>query len=381
MIPLPAAGYLGHVAIVVPTAYPDGLAEARGVGRALAGAGLRTTVVCSRISRRQERDLEEPSVVEAASRMRGIIDAMRFSRAAALVLRRLRPDLAHVYAYRGCALLPRLAPGPRYLYDLRTGNVSGRAWAFLADRVSCWEAIPYHARAIISRAVERHVCGNHWGDALVLPLGFPSRDAAMARGVVERRRRASPDGVVRVGFVGALHPQRRLDRILLVAKALRDRGCACEWIVVGDGPDRRRLEGLAGTMELTSVVQFRGAVPNDEVWSQYAAMDVCFAYVPAVRRYYYQPPLKTVEAMACGLPVVATDTVGNREYIEPGRDGVLVVDATEPLARAVEGLVRDPGERIRLGTAASERAKPYAWERIVEETVLPAYARMLGTNG
>ena len=370
-----------HIVVVVPTGYPDGLAEAEGIGRGLAEAGVPTTVVCSRLTGAPHGRGPEPQVVEVPSPMRGVADGVRFARAVASVLRTLEPALVHVYAFRGCGVLPRLAPGPRYLYDLRTGNVSGKPWASLADRLSCWEALPYRGRAIISRAVGRRVCGNRWDDAVVFPLGFSGSDAAGARVVVERRRGAAEPEPVRIGFVGGLQPQRHLDRILLVARALRDRGWAGEWIVVGDGADRPRLEGLAHKLGLSSAMAFRGAVPHHALWQQYAAMDVALAYVPSVPEYYHQPPLKTIEAMACGLPVVATDTAGNREFIHSGRDGLLARDDTEALARALEELTRDPATRDRLGRAAAERAQPYAWERIVADTVLPAYDHLLRTNG
>lgn len=357
------------------TAYPNGLAEARGVGRELVRQGIATTVVCSRIS---NPGPGEPEMLEAGE-WRGHPDEVRFSVNVARLLRRLKPDLVHVYAYRGCALLPLLARGPRYLFDLRTGNVGGRAWSRVADRITRYEALPYHGRAVISRAVGRYVCGTNWDDAPVLPLGYPAAGAAMARTAIRARLEVVARDPLRVGYVGTLHPQRRLERMIAAAALLHQRGCSVRWIVVGSGDGLPALERQANELGIAHLIEFRGPVTTDAVWEQYADMDVSLAYIPAVPEFYNQPPLKTVESMACGLPVIATDTVGNREFIRHEQDGLLVEDDPRALADAVARVASDRALRVRLGEAGSARAAEFSWERVVTESIIPAYTLLVRT--
>lgn len=364
--------------MVTTCEYPNGLPETRGLARELVRAGVDLTVVCSQVSTVELASVE-PRLVEAGP-VRGIRGAFDFSREVARVLQRVDVDLVHVYPFRGCALLPVSANGPRYLLDVRTGNVSGRPWpwARVSDGVTRVESRAYDGRAVISRAVGRYVGGRGWDNSVVIPLGYPAQAAAAARAQRDARLHRASSPAIRIGYVGTLKPQRRLERLVEAAGELRRRGCPLTWIMVGGGGARPALEQQALASGVGESFEFRGEVPSDGVWEQYADLDISLAYVPAVPHFDRQPPVKTLEAMACGLPVIGTDTVGNREFIRDGVDGILVRDDVAALADAIERLAQDPAARRRLGERAAERVRDCSWEQIVRESLLPAYARLLG---
>ncbi len=123
--------------------------------------------------------------------------------------------------------------------------------------------------------------------------------------------------------------------------------------LAGDGPEREGLEGLAKRLGISDRVEFTGVVGQDEVLDLYRGADVfCLPSrsegLPAV----------LIEAMACGLPVVATriDAVG--ELVSDSEDGLLVEPGDSgALGAALQRLAADPGLRARLGEAGRETVR------------------------
>ena len=97
-----------------------------------------------------------------------------------------------------------------------------------------------------------------------------------------------------------------------------------------------------------------------------AGMDaaLCLYRLPArVPAGFYLSPLKVFEAMAAGLPVVASRLGQIEEVVEAGRSGVLVGDDPEEAVRALETLARSPRERRAMGAAALERIRGgFTWD-------------------
>ena len=182
-------------------------------------------------------------------------------------------------------------------------------------------------------------------------------DPAAAR--AEWRARLSvPADALLVGTVGDLSPVKGPDIFVrAAAHAVAHAACAATFIVAGedhtdDQRMRRQLADLIATHKLKERVRMLGRV--DELAPFLTALDV---YVSASRAEAFG--LAMVEAMACGVPVVATATDGAREIVEDGVTGRLVpVGAVEALADAVVALLADADRRAAMGKAA--RAAAYA---------------------
>jgi phosphatidylinositol alpha-mannosyltransferase len=145
-------------------------------------------------------------------------------------------------------------------------------------------------------------------------------------------------------------------------------------VVVGEGKDREAL-GLL-TDSARARVDMRGAQPNERVPSYLAASELFVS--PAVGQESFGIAL--VEAMAAGLPVVATDIPGYREVVSDGVEGLLV-PPRDPEALAA-GLVRaltEPGLAARLGEAGRERARTFDWP-IVVDRLEELYLRAIGSD-
>jgi glycosyltransferase involved in cell wall biosynthesis len=121
-------------------------------------------------------------------------------------------------------------------------------------------------------------------------------------------------------------------------------------MLVGDGPERARLEALRDSLGLQRVVTFAGWQADVAPWL--ASFDV---FVLPSRGEHFGRVL--VEAMALGKPVVATDAGGVPEIVRDGETGLLAPPADPAaLAAAVARLVEDAAQRARLGEAGRRRA-------------------------
>lgn len=132
--------------------------------------------------------------------------------------------------------------------------------------------------------------------------------------------------------------------------------------IYGDGYLKEELESLAKRLNIASSVCFYGLISNDEVPNVIKEMDI---FVNSSVKESFG--VNMVEAMACGVPVVATDTAGANEVIEADVTGVILKDRNpETMANAFEDLLVDDNKRALMGKAGRERVlELYNWDKNV----------------
>ena len=155
-----------------------------------------------------------------------------------------------------------------------------------------------------------------------------------------------------VGTVARLAPEKGIDRLLQAFSWVRAvTGAAL--VIVGDGPERPRLEALAAELGLADAVEFAGY--TSDVETALARMDV-FALASRSEGI----PLALLEAMAAGLPVVATRVGGVPEVVADGDTGILVPSGdVHALAGAITELLNDPERRRATGQRGRERVRTH----------------------
>jgi glycosyltransferase involved in cell wall biosynthesis len=143
---------------------------------------------------------------------------------------------------------------------------------------------------------------------------------------------------------------------------MRDRGVDAWLCMVGDGPDRERLERLAHELGVVRRCLFPGY--QEDVSPFYAAFDA--VVLPSVNE---GTPVSAIEALAAARPVVATRVGGVPDVVREGEDGFLVeLGEPDELAERLERLARDPELRARMGKAGRARVlRRYAVERLVDD--------------
>jgi glycosyltransferase involved in cell wall biosynthesis len=163
--------------------------------------------------------------------------------------------------------------------------------------------------------------------------------------------------------VGRLHRQKNVHRMLEIVRAIRDQsGFTATARVIGDGPERQTLERFARRLNLGDAVSFEGWLSRSDVAAAYRSATVL------VQLSSYEGMSNTIlEALASGLPVVASRVPGNIELIEPDGDDLLF-DPGEDLAkiaRTIVHLYQNPDLRKQLGEQARRRViAKYSWDRV-----------------
>lgn len=171
-----------------------------------------------------------------------------------------------------------------------------------------------------------------------------------------------------VAAVGSLYPVKRWDRLLKAVQKLKSVGAgdAC-FRIAGDGPLRPALEKLAGDLGILRAVHFQGAIQDMPTFLRGAKFLVHTSESEGC-------PNAVMEAMACGLPVVAMEAGDIPYLVEEGRTGFVVRQDDEgALADRITQLLNDESLCGRMGLAARAKAeREFGLQRLVSET-LEAY--------
>jgi len=162
-------------------------------------------------------------------------------------------------------------------------------------------------------------------------------------------------------FVGRIEPLKGID-ILLRAAGQLESGFRL-LVVGGDSQDAERkaqLWALADQLGIGERVTFLDAVPHDDLPLYYNAADVC-----VVPSYYESFGLVALEALACGVPVVASRVGGLRETVQDGQTGYLVPwRCPEPFAERLDLLLSNEPLRRSLGREARVAAERFRWSEV-----------------
>jgi D-inositol-3-phosphate glycosyltransferase len=227
---------------------------------------------------------------------------------------------------------------------------------------------------IVARGVDRVICASQGEKEMLGALyGVPaSRISVVPCGVDTdvfrpldkasvRRRLGLPAKEHVVLFVGRIEPLKGIDVLLRAASHLDGRFRVL--VIGGDGKDlarKRELSALAAELRIVDKVTLLDAVPHDDLPLYYNAADIC-----VVPSYYESFGLVAVEAMACGVPVVASRVGGLKETVQDGQTGYLVPWlCPEPFAERLELLLNNEPLRRSLGREARAAAERYHWSEV-----------------
>jgi glycosyltransferase involved in cell wall biosynthesis len=178
-----------------------------------------------------------------------------------------------------------------------------------------------------------------------------------------RGRLDGPGGPAREGqtilCVARQYPRKHVDDLLRAFARVAPRFPRARLVVVGDGPEHGRLRGLAAELGLGQAALLLGALPDDgDVVDWYRRAGIFC--LPSVQEGF---GIVFLEAMAAGLPIVATTAAAVPEVVPHDLAGTLVPPGDVPaLAEALGELLGSPSLRLRLGTYGREHVARYDWD-------------------
>ncbi|MDD5623207.1 MAG: glycosyltransferase [Candidatus Peribacteraceae bacterium] len=263
------------------------------------------------------------------------------------------------YNGRGALRLHRATGIP---FVLEVHHVVGiPAPASFAERLGRWLSrwvLPRHARAaaavrVVNTAMRDLLCS--WGipaEKVQIVSSFYLDRELLAKDV---RPPISYD----VSFCGRLVPNKQL---ALLIEAIADMP-EIRLLVVGDGPERARCEALARKLSMQERATFLGWMPSAE--AVIAAVQTARIFV--MNSSSEGGPRSALEAMGCGMPVVATPVGIMPEIIEDGVNGVFTDGSKGDLRRKITRLLQDEALRNRLGAEARKVLDRFDRVRLIRQ--------------
>lgn len=197
----------------------------------------------------------------------------------------------------------------------------------------------------------------------VVPTGTNLEPFLNADGKTLRAEKGWQDETILIS-VGRLASEKNWETLLQAFAKVYPEHPKLRLVLIGDGPDRESLQALASELGIAERVTFTGSVPFEEVPAYLKAADAfSFASITETQG------LVTIEAMAAGLPVVAVDGSGTRDIVEHGKQGFLVENDADALAKGLNKLLSDPQKMKRFSHNALKKANSFDVNLLTKQIV------------
>lgn len=296
------------------------------------------------------------------------------------LIRRHRVDIVHTHG-KGPGLYGRIAAralGVPAVHTFHGIHYSGYSRAGRPLYLQLERRLSKLSHSIIN------VSASQEAEGLALKLFSPEQSAVVVNGIdldeMDRTVRQSalrretlgiaPDDFV-IGCVSRWDPVKRFEILLQAARLLTTRVPRLTLLLVGGGGEEARIRRLVGEIGLQDRVIFTGFLGNPI--RVYGLLDL---YVATSLKEGL--PLAPLEAMASGLPIVATDVPGHRDVVVRGETGLLVPpEDSAALADAIASLVADPAGRRKMGEAGRQRVLEHFAVRSMADKTAQVYRRAL----
>jgi glycosyltransferase involved in cell wall biosynthesis len=289
----------------------------------------------------------------------------------------------HLGRQRHCyGLLHAFQVGYTAGWSILLGKMLGRPTVLTLASSGSGGDIQRHARTVwgrlflaLCRRAERIVVLNKAMGCELAGIGYPEdRIAPAGNGVdMEFYKKSADKGALRsdlgfddteklVLYAGRLSPEKGVD-FLIQSCARLNSSIQTKLLIAGDGPEKKRLQEIARTAGLADRIFWCGSIDNVLPYLQAADLFVMPSRFEGLSN-------ALLEAMACELPVIATDVTGNNELITHGDNGLLVAHGDEAaLAAAMQAVLENP----RMGRELASRAHDYVRQHHSLDTVIARY--------
>jgi glycosyltransferase involved in cell wall biosynthesis len=281
-------------------------------------------------------------------------------------LRQRQPDILHTWLFAANAY-GRMAVGrsrTKVVVSERCVDSWKAVWQFAIDRwlASRTDCLVANSQSVAEFYAERGVRV----PIVVIPNGIEVPCPPTSTRAELQAELNLPGDARLVCYVGRLAEQKRVDDLLWAAQLLRQADPRAYFLIIGDGPERSRLEQHARDVEVAEHVRWLGHREDAA-----AILSLCDVFW--LGSSFEGMSNSLLEAMSCGRPVVVTDIPPNRELVTHGVEGYLVkIGDGAGFAQFTVRLLADPGLSRKLGDAGRERVR----RDFSTETMVDAHARL-----
>jgi glycosyltransferase involved in cell wall biosynthesis len=269
------------------------------------------------------------------------------------VVRRFQPDIVHTHRFVLRYTVPLHLAGrmPRMIHTVHNVARQDVEPPFIITKTAYKRGV---IPVAICETVAKTITELYGVNTMpVIPNGIvvdPIVNACAERDAAREELGVEPDEALLV-CAARFAPQKRQDVLIDTVAALRREGFGVRLLLLGDGPLREKLEMLVAERGLQEHVLMPGM--RDDVPRLLAASDLF-----ALPSLWEGHPLSVMEAMAAGLPVVATRVGGIPELVDDGENGILLASGeTDEVTPAVRRMIARSDERARMGASAQKKAR------------------------
>lgn len=306
---------------------------------------------------------------------RGVFKPWRFLLTVAAIVRKgRRADLIYVNGLYPEAVaanfLLRKPLAQKIVGDWAWERASNKGW--VRDTFEEFQSRKHSAKVELLKALRRF-CSRR-ADVVIVPSrylaaaiahwGVPATKTKIVYNAVDSVR-LTPASVplsakIKLVTVGRLIPLKRIDSLIGLLPKCPDTGL----VIVGDGPERERLQDLVCKLGLEASVYFAGKKSKEETLALMAACDLF-----VLNSTHEAFPHVALEAMSVGLPVIATAVGGTPEVVRDGKNGALIApNASGALSAMIANLCSSATERERLVAGAKRTVERFRYSTMIEET-------------
>jgi len=195
------------------------------------------------------------------------------------------------------------------------------------------------------------------------------------------RERYGMAGKFVIGYIGTFYNWQGVEDLVRAFSLVARKRLDARLLLVGDGPDFECIKNIIDDLLIGDKVILTGRVSPSEVPHYFDSIDIFVIARPDTIATQTAVPLKLLEAMAMGKPIIATNVKGLSELIDNGTNGVLVQpgNVEELASKTLELLDNEPLRRQISNNAREQVEREFSWERSSEK-VLKLYEKTLGNR-
>ena len=169
-------------------------------------------------------------------------------------------------------------------------------------------------------------------------------------------------------FSGAMYHHRGIDILLEAVKEIVKEKPQTKLVLLGDGPEMNQLKKIAQENKLEENVDFKGWIDRNKIPEYLATSSIGIGPLRSTEVTKYALPIKVLEYMSAGLPIIAAKNTLPEDILEEGKNGFFINNSTELVEKIME-LLNNKELRKKMGKNSKEMVKKFDWKNVTESII------------